>query len=69
VVRNRARRLLREAYRLLLPELKPAWIVLIPRAYMRGVKLGDVLPELTRLLGELDLLRPERRSAREEHLS
>ena len=56
VERNRARRLLREAYRLVLPELRPAWIVLIPRRYLLGAGLGDVLAEVRRLLERLRLL-------------
>jgi len=57
VKRNRARRLFREAYRLFLPELKPAWIVFRPRAAMRGIKLAALVDELRRLLGDLGLLR------------
>jgi len=56
VTRNRARRLLREAYRQLFPDLKTAWVILAPRRYMQGAKLGDVLPELRRLFADLDLL-------------
>jgi len=56
VTRNRARRLLREAYRLLLPGLKPAWIVLIPRQAMQTAKLNDLLPEMQRALTGLGVL-------------
>ena len=56
VDRNRARRLLRESYRLLLPRLEAAWIVFIPRQRMRGATLNHVLPEVERLLDELGLL-------------
>ncbi len=66
VVRNRARRLLREAYRILLPELKPAWIVLIPRRYMQTAKLSDVLPELRRLFHELGVLNSPGKDVAEE---
>ena len=62
VSRNRARRLLREAYRRLFPELKPAWIVLLPRRHMQGARLDDVLPELRRLFCDLRLLRTEERN-------
>lgn len=53
VVRNRARRLLREAYRQLLPWLKPAWMVILPRQKMKGAKLQDVLPELRKSIDRL----------------
>lgn len=46
VQRNRARRLFREAFRLLLPELVPLWLLLIPRRAMHTAKLGDVLEEM-----------------------
>ena len=57
VSRNRARRLLREAYRRLLPQLRTAWIVLIPRRRMQQVKMEAVLAEMTGLCRELGLLR------------
>ena len=56
VVRNRARRLLREAYRRLYGELETAWLVLIPRRPMQQASLGDVFPELERLCERLGLL-------------
>jgi ribonuclease P protein component len=59
VDRNRARRLLREAYRTLFPRLQPAWMVLIPRHGMRQVKLSPVLAEIERLLDGLGGLRKE----------
>ena len=65
VTRNRARRLLREAYRRLFPELAPAWIMLIPRRRMEGARLQDVLAELKRLFAELRLLPDTRRDRRE----
>lgn len=58
VVRNRARRLLREAYRLLLPEMRPVWLVLIPRYAMQGAGAMEVLEELRRLLTALHVLEP-----------
>ncbi len=57
VVRNRARRLLREAYRMLLPELRDVWLVLVPRRRMQTAKLGDVLPEVRRLCARHGLLK------------
>ncbi|OGV75405.1 MAG: hypothetical protein A3K19_12840 [Lentisphaerae bacterium RIFOXYB12_FULL_65_16] len=57
VDRNRARRLLREAYRVLFPRLLPAWLVLIPRHGIRRVKLSPVLAELEHLLNGLGGLR------------
>lgn len=59
VVRNRARRLCREAYRMLLPELRDAWLVLVPRRRMQGAKLGDVLPEMRRLCARHGLLKSD----------
>ncbi len=56
VTRNRARRLFREAYRVLLPRLSTAWIVLIPRRAMEGAKLRDVLEETTAALNDLGVL-------------
>jgi ribonuclease P protein component len=56
VVRNRARRLFREAYRRLLPELKDAWIIFLPRRYMQDAKMQDVLAELRQHLQALDCL-------------
>lgn len=49
VVRNRARRLLREAMRQLWPDLSPAWFLLIPRYRMKEAHLQDVLDDLQRL--------------------
>ncbi|MGN0867545.1 MAG: ribonuclease P protein component [Oligosphaeraceae bacterium] len=49
VVRNRARRLLRECWRTLLPSLSPCWVLMIPRRPIKGVKLGQLLPEVSRL--------------------
>lgn len=49
VVRNRARRLLREAMRRLWPDLSPAWFLLIPRYRMKEAHLQDVMDDLERL--------------------
>jgi ribonuclease P protein component len=56
VVRNRARRLFREAYRRLLPELRDGWIIFLPRRYMQDAKMQDVLAELRQHLGALGYL-------------
>lgn len=56
VVRNRARRLMRETYRQLLPELRPVWFLLIPRHRMIGVKCQVVYAEVRRLSVELGVL-------------
>lgn len=46
VVRNRARRLFREAYRQLCPKMRPAWLALVPRRHMERAKMPEVLAEL-----------------------
>jgi len=56
VVRNRARRLLREAYRQASPALRPAWLVLIPRLRLRSARMQDVLADLQAACGRLGLL-------------
>jgi len=56
VDRNRARRLLRETYRLLLPRMQPVWVVFIPRRAMLGAGLGDVFPEVESSLARLGVL-------------
>lgn len=52
VVRNRARRLYREVFRILYPELAPVWIVFIPKWKIKTAKMQDVLSETRRLLSE-----------------
>ena len=59
VVRNRARRLLREAYRQLFPMLSPAWMVLIPRARLQEARMQEVLADLTVACRRLGLLQAE----------
>lgn len=47
VVRNRARRLFREAWRICLPEfVEPCWVLMIPRRAIKKAKLDDVLQEI-----------------------
>ena len=50
VVRNRARRLLRECWRQLFPQLSPCWVLMIPRKGIKKAKLGDVFPEIRKNL-------------------
>ncbi len=56
VVRNRARRLLREAYRMLLPLLADQWILLIPRHAIQKRKLPEVLNDLACLCRKAGIL-------------
>jgi len=56
VVRNRARRLLREVFRLLFPELPPVWMLFIPRQAIKEAKMQDVLSEARRACQRLKLL-------------
>jgi ribonuclease P protein component len=57
VVRNRARRLLREAYRLNKQKLKTdVQIVMIARSAIKGKRLQDVEAELLRLFRAADIL-------------
>jgi ribonuclease P protein component len=47
VARNRARRMMREAWRLIQPSLTaPLWVVLVARPYMLGRGAGEVQQEL-----------------------
>lgn len=66
VVRNRARRLLREAYRSLLPSLVDAWIVLRPRAQLKHQRCQQVVADLRQSLLKLGLLREEPSVPRQE---
>jgi len=51
VCRNRTRRLFREAYRRLLPEMNyPIWLVMIPRWKIKNAKMQDVYQEMRMLL-------------------
>jgi ribonuclease P protein component len=57
VQRNRARRLLREAYRLNKHKLKPNFqLVMVARNGIRGKRLTDVEAELLRLFGTAGML-------------
>lgn len=48
VARNRARRLLREAWRQSKAHVQPAWVVLLPRQPMKRAHLPQVLADLVR---------------------
>ena len=61
VDRNRARRLFRETYRRLFPYLAPVWTVMIPRRYLMNAGLNDLLPEVTELCRQADILNSETR--------
>ena len=50
VLRNRARRLFREALRELFPELGVCWVTITPRQYIKGKMEQDVAAELRKLL-------------------
>lgn len=50
VDRNRARRLFRESYRKLLPQLRPAWIVFRPRHSMKHASQQQVQADLENVL-------------------
>jgi ribonuclease P protein component len=56
VVRNRARRLLREAYRQTVADLLPAWVVLIPRRRLQQARMQDVLADLRDVCRRIGLL-------------
>ena len=55
--RNRAKRLMRESYRLLSPSIKKGYdIVIIARVSIVDKKCGDVLKDLRFAMGKLDML-------------
>lgn len=56
VVRNRARRLLWESFRLLKPEISPCTMILIPRKKMLSYKGQQVTAELAEILKEQKLM-------------
>ena len=49
VRRNRARRLFRESWRRLYPQLAPCWMLLIPRKAIKGAKFDAVFAEIERV--------------------
>ena len=56
-LRNRAKRLMRESYRILSPDIKNGYdIVIIARSAIVGKKCGEVLKDLRFSLGKLDML-------------
>ena len=57
VVRNRARRLVWESFRLLKPQIKPCRLVFIPRQRIKKAACADVQQEMIKLLRKLALLR------------
>lgn len=60
VERNRARRLLRDGWRHLCGRLgQPAWVVLLPRQAIKGIRLPALLPEMGRLLVQAGLCTTE----------
>ena len=60
VVRNRARRLFREVFRLLYGNLPPVWMVFIPRRPIKEAAMQDVLAEVTASLRRLRVLPADR---------
>ena len=55
-LRNRAKRLMRESYRILSPDIKKGYdIVIIARNAIGGKKCGDVLKDLRFAMGKLDM--------------
>lgn len=60
--RNRARRIIREAYRQLEPNLVPGWdIVFVARGRTTQVKMQDVLRVMDKQLQKLNLLKQDTR--------
>lgn len=54
--RNRAKRLMRESYRILSPKLKNGYdIVIIARCAINGKKCDDVLKDVSFAMGKLDM--------------
>ena len=60
VVRNRARRLLWESFRMLKPEISVCRILLIPRRRMMGYDRMQATAELAELLVKQNVLAPEK---------
>jgi ribonuclease P protein component len=60
VQRNRAKRLLREAMRMLLPTVRPGWdLILIARQPLPGATYQQVQAALSQLMRRADLLTPQ----------
>jgi ribonuclease P protein component len=60
IQRNRAKRLLREAVRMMFPAIRPGWdLVLIARQPLPGATYQQVQAALSQLLRRADLLAPE----------
>lgn len=58
VTRNRARRIIREAYRQLEPSLKPGWdMVLVARSRTPACKMGDILRVMGGMLKSARLIK------------
>jgi len=58
VVRNRARRILREAWRQVQPQAKKEFdVVLVAREAIRGAKTQDLVAEMTELLRRAGMVR------------
>ena len=55
VVRNRARRLVWESFRMLKGSIKPARVVFIPRQRIKQAKCADVMREMEKLLKKLQV--------------
>lgn len=59
VQRNRARRILREAWRQVSPQVTSGFdTVLVARTAIRGAKTQDLVTEMTQLLRRLEVTRP-----------
>jgi ribonuclease P protein component len=59
VARNRARRLLREAWRVLAPQIKGTYdVVAVARSEIRGAKMQDVVSDMERALMAARVIEP-----------
>ena len=66
VVRNRARRLVWESFRMLKPMIKPCRLVFIPRQRIKTAKCADVQREMQKLLKKLDMIQNSESSAEQQ---
>lgn len=55
VKRNRARRLFREVFRQIYPDLAPAWLLFIPKKQIKAIKTPELLADICLLIDELEL--------------